>query len=888
MKIKWQLRVLALTLLLLVFSGIGCTARRSTSAKSSPVSCSPEGLLLNLLSPGLGVDPQQLTFSWQVCGSQPSAAQTSYRLLLSSSRKLSAAEQGDVWDSGRVQSTSSVSVPYADPLLSNATIYYWRVKTWDDQEQESNFSPPQLLVTAPQAPWPAHWIGPAGSSNDTPFFLHKVFEVPDKVIERAIAFIALDGEGRLYLNEQLAGFTTGSAHYGNNCFYNVFDVTPLVRRGENCLALLGRGEGAILQALFLFADGSSTSLVSDVSWKARLATDIYLHSFSNRTGTCGGLGSNAVSHAYYEHINASNIPPNWLKPDFVGQGWLSAAAKPITRTLRPSPCAPLVEEIVKPLTLKSAGVGRYQADFGRELLGGLRIKAKGLPGDKLEIRLGEELTPDGSVMFAMRTGVTCQEWWTLSGREDTFEHLGHRAFRYAEVVAPPHILPPDIQARAVHVRFNDAASDFSCSANSINQMWALGKYTAKALTLNLWTDSEARERIAYAGDYYPAQRSYYVTAGEYTVPRFSLIYALHHPTWPTLYQGLLIVMFWRDYLYTGDRTAIENHYEEMKGLARAAEINNDGLVEQRDDLQADILDWPAAENGQPGEEDGLVKCRVGAGQNAVSYAALSHLALIAAALNKPGEAAAFREKAERLRRVMNQRLWDDRRGCYVDGIGTEHAAMHSTALAAAFGVPESRMRPQIIAFLRAKGQVGGVFGAQFYFDALYGLEAGDVAFHELTRTDTIRNWRHMIAIGATTSAEAWDPSLKPNMTWSHLWGNAIANIIAGGIIGIAPLAPGFAKIQIKPQPGGLANASLKIPSIRGNIEAAFDHDQVAGSFDLRIVIPANATAIVYLPDPGTIPSRLEWNAQPCDGKKTNGFIVVDNVGPGPHRFTRRP
>lgn len=884
-----------LFVLLMLAAGLsmtGCIGWKSTWGKSPSTLRPSDGLMVNLMAPGLGVDPRRISFSWAVGNTRPSASQTWYRLLVSSSLKQSLAKQGDVWDSGRIRSASSIGVPYAAPPLSNAAIYYWRVQTGDSEGHSSLWSAPQLLVTAPDHEGNASWIGAHGGISNTVVYLRREIDLPDKPLERGIVFATWGSEFRLYVNDRLAGLMTSTAHYETNAIaFQTWDITAFLKPGRNCLALLGRGQTGIIQLLANFTDGTKISFGSDEHWMMLDGRPAYRNEHAGREGTCGGMGKNAVSYAYYEHLDARAMPRGWRQVGFDEKGWRPAIAHQSKKLLRPAQKTALVEEEVPPVVVTRRGTNTWFFDMGKEILGSPRLRLKGQAGNSLEVRLGEELHSDKRVRYEMRTGIAYQEWWTLSGQNDMLENLGLRAFRYAEIVAPIPLLDANIVGRAVHVAVDDRVSSFESASPELNRLWVLGKYTAKALSVDLWTDSEARERIAYAGDYYPAQVSAYVTSGEYTIPRYSLAYALYHPTWPTIYNGLLVCMFWRDYLYTGHPDLLQEHYPRLKALTREDEINAAGLIEQRGDMVGAILDWPAsndpASRSASGEDDGLVKCRIATGQNAVAFAAMRSMALIAAALGKQEDARHYTAMAAQVRTAVNRRLWDAVRGCYFDGVGTDHAAMHSTAYAAALGLALPEQRDAIVTFLADKGQVGGVFGAQFFFDALYALDAGDVAYGELMRTNTIRNWRHMLAIGATTTTEAWDPALKPNMTWSHLWGNAIPNIIACGIMGITPLEPGFKKIRIKPQPGALANARMDIPTVRGNVHVNFKQNERDGIFDLRIVIPANASAIVYVPDLGEKSPRLEWNGQPIEGKNIRRFIVVDNVGSGSHRFIRR-
>ncbi|MCH5717922.1 alpha-L-rhamnosidase C-terminal domain-containing protein [Niabella hibiscisoli] len=57
---------------------------------------------------------------------------------------------------------------------------------------------------------------------------------------------------------------------------------------------------------------------------------------------------------------------------------------------------------------------------------------------------------------------------------------------------------------------------------------------------------------------------------------------------------------------------------------------------------------------------------------------------------------------------------------------------------------------------------------------------------------------------------------------------------------------GFSKIRIKPQPADVKAASIKVPTIRGDIVASFTN-QPGKSFRLNVDIPANTTAEIWLP-----------------------------------------
>jgi hypothetical protein len=69
---------------------------------------------------------------WVVNSDQPNTLQTAYRILVASSKELLSKDEADIWDSGRTESDNSVSVAYNGKSLQPSTVYYWKVKTWDN------------------------------------------------------------------------------------------------------------------------------------------------------------------------------------------------------------------------------------------------------------------------------------------------------------------------------------------------------------------------------------------------------------------------------------------------------------------------------------------------------------------------------------------------------------------------------------------------------------------------------------------------------------------------------------------------------------------------------------------------------------------------------------
>src|SRR5690606_18584992 len=329
-----------------------------------------------------------------------------------------------------------------------------------------------------------------------------------------------------------------------------------------------------------------------------------------------------------------------------------------------------------------------------------------------------------------------------------------------------------------------------------------------------------RERGPYEGDAIINQRSEYATQRSYALARYSTSYLVRRPTWPAEYRLQTVLTAWEDYLATGDPSALTADYELFVDRQLDEALNAAGLVEKNpgssSQPNADLVDWPAS------NRDGYVFTRINTVINAWQYAAFTALARIAGVLGRTSDAVRYGELAARLRAAVNAQLLDRDAGAYRDGVGTDHHAQHATAFPLALGVAEERDVRALGEWLAARGMRVSVYGAQFLLEALYRAGLGDAA-HALLTSREQASWRHMMDdLGATIVMEAWDPSIKPNTTFSHAWGSAPANIVPRFIAGVRLLAPGAREVLVAPQPGPLQWLRAKVPTIRGPVHVVLD------------------------------------------------------------------
>ena len=137
-----------------------------------------------------------------------------------------------------------------------------------------------------------------------------------------------------------------------------------------------------------------------------------------------------------------------------------------------------------------------------------------------------------------------------------------------------------------------------------------------------------------------------------------------------------------------------------------------------------------------------------------------------------------------------------------------------------------------------------VYGAQYLLEGLFKAGAANYALDLMTATEGDRNWWNMLRSGSTMTLEAWDMRYKPNLDWNHAWGTAPLNIIPRYLWGITPASPGFEQVRIQPQMGDLNSSAIKVPTIKGPIEAKFEKLEKTARFTITLPTDVSGNFIV--------------------------------------------
>jgi len=357
-------------------------------------------------------------------------------------------------------------------------------------------------------------------------------------------------------------------------------------------------------------------------------------------------------------------------------------------------------------------------------------------------------------------------------------------------------------------------------------------------------------------------------------------------------------MAWADYLHTGNTESIKAYYDDLRAKTMMVLETEKGLISTLTGLQTkeflesihlnrdqirDIVDWPSYQGLPPGGETDNYEFRTyNTVVNAFYYHSLVLMAKIAEATGNEKDVDFFELKADKVKERFNSNFLNSDKGIYIDGIGSKHSSLQANMFPLAFGLVPEKHKKSVVEYIKSKGMVCSVYAANYLLEALYDAGEAQYAF-DLMTSDSDRSWLNMIRTGSTMTTEAWDLKYMPDyMGWSHAWSASPAHIIPRKLMGIEPAEPGFGKIVIKPQPGTLKEAKVKLPTIRGDILVNFIQEY-GEWFDLSVSIPVNTTAKVY------VPRISDNNVLKVDGEivsalEIGSWMMIDNVPSGTHLF----
>ncbi len=859
-------------------------------------------------------------FGWYVNDPDDDEIQTVYQVLVASSRAELDADQGDLWDSGPVESRRQNYVDYAGKPVGAATRYYWKVRTWDKDGNASPYSAVATFDTGlfTSTDWAnAKWIRRNTNAADDYTFYRKTFELKNTPIQRATVYVTACHEYELYLNGERVG--KGPAfHYPQFQYYNAYDVTSVMTPGaDNTFACLthwygggqGRAAGSrgfLLKAVVEYADGAVTTIGTDATWKQRQA-EAWVTGQRRRGGE--GVG-------YIDRIDAGKIISDWNAPGYDDSFWAAAVeigappVAPWTDALQPD-LTRLIEREIAPASVTDLGEGTYVIDLGKVYPGMPKITfSGGTPGTTVNMRGGYTLNDDGTVSTRTTQNTDMSYFFVLDGAAAVFQPMVYLGMRYVQVDNSPCVLTAK-NARFVcrHFELDPSRSAFHSSDPMLNQVWELMKHSLIVGAQEEFVDTPTREKGGFLGDAWSQGVAAMNVMGDRTMNLRVLLEFLDSQDqyWPdgrlnAVYPNVdgrrdipdytqsYLVWVWDYYLCSGNTRFLRDNYEKLKKIAEYVASYTDettGLIRNlaggSGAYRYGIIDWPAQMRYG---YDMSVESRTVI--DAYAYIDFRIVARIADVLGRTADRDAYQARADAMKDAINAELLNTD-GVYVDGVyanglQSPHVSQHANMFPLAMGIVPGANRGAVVAAVKDRKMSVGMVTVRWLPEALGLANQGPHLIDLYTNPDW-DGWAQTITLGGTATWESWD-AITNGQSLSHPWGAAGLAGICEYILGIKALEPQHEMVHVKPLEfdGKLTGARGTLPTDRGDIVVDWQRDD--RRFLLTLTTPDNVTARVYVPKSGTTGATVKVDGVDVSGVEEGNYVCVENIGSGTHTFER--
>ncbi len=503
--------------------------------------------------------------------------------------------------------------------------------------------------------------------------------------------------------------------------------------------------------------------------------------------------------------------------------------------------------------------GCYTFDLGQNMVGWVRLKISGSVSDRITVRHGEMLNPDGSIYTANLRGANATDFYTFATNGTiTFEpQFTFHGFRYVELRGLS--VPPTLNSVTGIVVHSDLprTGDFVCSSPLVNQLFSNIIWGQKGNYLETPTDCPQRdERLGWTGDteFFAPTAAYNFDVQSFF--RRHLVTFCEDAQHPDGSYAVVVPDMgvgsggtaWGDagwicpyvmYCAYGDTNVIADHYASFVrcGQFDAAYATNYAIAS----LPGDFGDW--------------LNLGGGATSTVLDTAFYAYYAQamseMAAAIGKSADAATYATLHSNIAAAFANFFNPD--GSFVDGSGQT-----GYALAYTLNLVPTGLRTQVAQkFADSIAQFGnhlatGFIGTPRLLPALHAANRDDLAYTLLLQ-QTYPSWLYQVNLGATTMWERWDgwtpasgfQTIGMN-SFNHYSFGAVGEYLYSTVGGISSTSPGYKSILIQPIPGnGLTWANTSYNSIRGLISTAWTN--TGSTLNLAVVIPPNTTAQVRVP-----------------------------------------
>jgi len=469
-------------------------------------------------------------------------------------------------------------------------------------------------------------------------------------------------------------------------------------------------------------------------------------------------------------------------------------------------------------------------DFGKETFGFIRLH--GLKGKgKLSVYYGE----------SREEALSADHCETLDRLDvnNTIkkeETLGlSKAFRYINVQYDGTVSLDSVSMLYEYADVKERGS-FRCNDEEINKIYEVAKYTFHLNTREFFIDGIKRDRWVWSGDAYQSYlMNYYLYFDNETVTRTLLALRGKDPVTAHINTIMDYTFYWflgiyDYYLYTGDKTFIQQFYPRMQSLMEycLGRRDENGLMKG---LPGDwiFIDWAA----------GLSKKGEVSFEQLLLARSLETMGLCAGIADDATGAARYKKLSEELRKKLFELYWNENKQALVhsrvDGKQTDNVTRYSNMFSIFFNYFNESQKQAVKKSVLLNENIQKITTPYMRFYELEALCAMGEQSYVLKEMKDY--WGGMLKLGATSFWEEYNPGKKGAEHYSmygrefgkslcHAWGASPIYLLGKYYLGVKPASPGYATYDVEPNLGGLQWMEGKVPTPKGDIEIYVSREQV--------------------------------------------------------------
>lgn len=840
-------------------------------------SCNPSGspatvgsLMCESQVDPLGIDREKPLLHWKINDTRRGAAQTGYQVLVASSPDLLKKDNGDIWDSGKIDSDKSVHIEYAGKPLESFKSYYWKVRIWDQNGNPTLWSNPakwEMGLLSP-ADWKASWIARSTDKPSRSVYMRKAIEMPGKPLASARLFVTGLGNYVFYINGNRVGIdllTPGWTDFPKRLEYQVYDVTDLLQQGRNAIgAILGSmwwsgglgwqggvrySEGPLkllAQLEVSFADGTRETFVTDTSWKWHNSPIVY-------------------DHIYHGETYDANLEiEGWCSPGFDDSEWM--AAEPAAYDgLLVGPRFPALREQMQltPVSLTEPVPGEYVYDLGQNMVGWAQFIVNAPKGDTITLRFAELIHDDGTVAQENLRSARATDKIISNGEPLVWEpKFTYHGFQYVQVSGLKQKPgQTDLIGKVIYTDqpFIGKLETSNELINRINRNITWGQ---RGNFFTVPTDCPQRdERLGWMGDaqiFAPTANFNMHLDRFWTKWMFDIFDGQDAAGWvhdvsPAIVVGgpskpgwgdACVIIPWMTYRYYGNTRIIEENYENMKKWVEYMHSKSENL----------IYVWRNGNGNWHGYGDWIAVEPTPSLPMGTAYFAYTSglLGKMAAIIGKHDDAAYYTDLSKKIGEAYQREYWDT-----TDKLNYPGSTQTASLLPLAFGITPPELKDQVVKNLvenvKAKDvhPTTGFLGTGYILPMLSKYGHHDLAYRMINQR-TYPSWGYMVEKGATSIWELWnsDTERPEGMNSRNHFalgcvGEWMWNTLAG--VNICDELPGFKRVIIRPEPiDDLKWVKAEYESDYGKI--LVDWKVEGTTFTMKLTVPPNSSALIIMPE----------------------------------------